>query len=83
MSSYKCPCGKWLSPDLRGKVTHCADHSLNRSHRLIRDLFNANDGANVKQFSRSLKAANDLGLYFDKVDSGCGMWCLAVRPDCG
>ena len=83
MSPYKCPCGKWLSPDLRGEATHCADHSLNRSHRVIRDQFNANDGASYKHIPRTLKAANELGLYFDRVDSGCGIWCLDVRPDCG
>ena len=78
-----CPCGKWLSSSARDRY-FCTDHSLHRTHRVNRTLFNrAGHIPALSEFPYHFrtKYAGLFATYTDVDCTGCRIFCLSLRPN--
>ena len=78
-----CPCGKWLSSSEQGRA-FCNDHSIDRRHRFRKTLFNSKYSVPAVSAYPAAFRAKHLRLFatYDDVDNtGCRIFCLALRSD--
>jgi hypothetical protein len=79
----KCPCGKWLSSRTRNHRMYCINHALKREERVDKNIFDRS----YLQMSLTdipLKLRRQwpkLFAHWNTTESGCKIWCLALRPD--